>query len=134
MRIVYVLTSLGMGGAERLVLAIASRIADRGHAVALLVLRPQLKTEWPIAFPVFHLDMRKSPTSLIIGMVRACRFLREFRLDLVHSHSFHANIFARLLKILVPAPAVLCTVHNVYEGGWHRMVAYRVCAIAASPW
>ena len=44
----------------------------------------------------------------------------------MHSHSFHANFAARLLKVLVPAPVLLCTVHNVYEGGWLRMLAYRL--------
>jgi glycosyltransferase involved in cell wall biosynthesis len=126
MRIVYVLTSLGMGGAERQVLAIAARMADRGHSVALLVLRPQLKNEWPTALSCVHLDMRRNPLRFIYGLARGRRFLREFRPDLVHSHSFHANFVARLLKVLVPAPAVLCTVHNVYEGGRHRMLAYRL--------
>jgi hypothetical protein len=40
MRIVYVLTSLGMGGAERLVLDLASRMEKHRHAVSILVLRP----------------------------------------------------------------------------------------------
>jgi glycosyltransferase involved in cell wall biosynthesis len=31
-----------------------------------------------------------------------------------------------LLKLLIPAPVVLSTVHNVYEGGLHRMIAYRL--------
>ena len=40
MRIVTVLNSLGMGGAEKLALAVAERMAERGHTVALLVLMP----------------------------------------------------------------------------------------------
>ena len=39
--------------------------------------------------------------------------MREFRPDLVHSHSYPANLFARLLKLLAPRIAVLSTVHNV---------------------
>ncbi len=42
MRIVTVLTSLGVGGAEKQALAVAERMAKRGHAVALVVLRPRL--------------------------------------------------------------------------------------------
>jgi len=124
MRIVYVLTSLGMGGAERQVLAIASRMAGRGHTVALLVLRPQLEHEWPTSLPTFHLDMRRNLFSATAGFFRARRFSREFRPNLFHSHSFHANIFARLLKVLAPMQ-VVSTIHNVYEGSWHRMLAYR---------
>ncbi len=126
MRIVYVLTSLGMGGAERQVLALADRMAQRGHAVAIMVLRPRLDQEWPTALDAVHLDMRKNPLSVIRAFRHARRFLGTFQPDVVHSHSFHANIFARLLKLLVPAPVVLSTVHNVYEGGRARMLAYRL--------
>ena len=126
MRIVYVLTSLGMGGAERIVLALAGRMAQRGHTVAILVLCPPVAEQWPTTLPVIHLDMHKSSISVLAGVARGRRFLREFRPDVVHSHCFHANILARLLKVLVPGPAVLSTVHNVYEGGWARMLAYRL--------
>jgi glycosyltransferase involved in cell wall biosynthesis len=126
MRIVYVLTSLGMGGAERQVLALADRMASRGHVVALLILRPGLKEEWPTSLNVIRLEMRRTPLSVLAGVVRGRRFLRDFKPDVVHSHSFHANLVTRLLKVLVPATVVLSTVHNVYEGGWLRMAAYRI--------
>lgn len=125
MRIVYVLTSLGMGGAERQALAIASRMAVRGHTVALMILRPQLTEEWPTPLPTIHLDLRKNPVSLFAALLRARRFLHDFRPDLLHSHSFHANLFARLLRVLI-ASQVLSTVHNIYEGGRIRMIAYRL--------
>ena len=126
MRIVYVLTSLGMGGAERQVLELASRMTERGHSVALMVLRPQLKEEWPTALDVVRLEMRRNVGSVLVGLIKGRRFLRDFKPDVVHSHSFHANFVARLLKVLVPAPAVVSTVHNVYEGGRARMLAYRL--------
>ncbi|MDR3751903.1 MAG: GT4 family glycosyltransferase PelF [Terracidiphilus sp.] len=126
MRIVYVLTSLGMGGAERQVLELAGRMAQRGHTVVVLALRPGVADEWPTRLNVVHLAMRRSPRSVLAGVARGRRFLQEFHPDLVHSHSFHANLVARLLKVLVPSIPVLSTVHNVYEGGWARMLAYRL--------
>jgi glycosyltransferase involved in cell wall biosynthesis len=126
MRIVYVLTSLGMGGAERQVVALASRMTERGHSVALMVLRPKLKQEWPTTLDVVHLELHRSFFSFITGLASGRRFLKSFKPDLVHCHSFHANLVARLLKVLVPAPAVVSTVHNVYEGGRGRMLAYRM--------
>ena len=51
MRIVCMLTSLGIGGAERLTLAIAVRMRERGHAVAVFTLRPHLEEEWPKDYP-----------------------------------------------------------------------------------
>lgn len=126
MRIIYVLTSLGMGGAERQALSLAEAMAARGHTVAVLVLRPHLAEEWPTSLPVCSLGLRRSPVSLLRGLLRARRFLCSFRPSLLHSHSFHANLFTRLLRLCAPAPAVVSTVHNVYEGGWPRMLAYRL--------
>jgi glycosyltransferase involved in cell wall biosynthesis len=126
MRIVYVLTSLGVGGTERLVLALATRMAERGHPVALLVLRPRLDEECSTALDVVHLDLRKGPISLMKALLSARSFVLRFQPGIVHSHGFHANIFARLLRLLLPGPAVVSTIHNVYEGGRLRMLSYRL--------
>ena len=126
LRIVYVLTSLGVGGAERQVAALAECMKRRGHAVSFVVLRPRLDEEVATALPVLHLDLRKSPGSLFAALGRARATLLDLRPDIVHSHSFHANIFARLLHLTGSAPAVVSTIHNVYEGGNVRMLAYRL--------
>jgi glycosyltransferase involved in cell wall biosynthesis len=125
MRIVYMLTSLGMGGAERQVVALAERMKARDHAVALILLRERQPEEWPTTVDLVHLEMRKTPVSFIAGLLRARRWLRDFQPELIHSHVFPANMAARLLKISLPA-AVLSTVHNVYEGSWPRILAYRL--------
>jgi glycosyltransferase involved in cell wall biosynthesis len=125
MRIVYVLTSLGMGGAERQTIALAEWMAARGHTIAFVVLRPRQSDEWPTHLDVLYLDMRKSTASVLGGILRARRFLKTFRPDLVHGHTFPANLVARLLKVLTPTQ-VVSTMHNVYEGGRMRVLAYRL--------
>ncbi len=125
MRIAYMLTSLGMGGAERQAVALAERMKARGHAVALILLRERQPEEWPTTVDLVRLEMRKTPVSFLAGLLRARRWLRDFQPELIHSHVFPANMTARLLKISLPA-AVLSTVHNVYEGSWPRMLAYRL--------
>jgi glycosyltransferase involved in cell wall biosynthesis len=124
MRIVYILTSLGIGGAEKLVLALADHMSARGHTVAILVLRPRLREQLETPLEVVHLDMRKWPLSVIRAISRGRRFLRGFRPDIVHSHGFYGNMMARLFRLLGCAPAPVSTIHNVYEGGWTRMLAY----------
>ena len=139
MRIAYVLTSLGVGGAERQVVALAERMASRGHAVSLVVLRPRQPEEWPTSLNLVRLEMCKTPASFFAGLAGGSRFLRSFQPDLLHSHTFHANMMARLLHLLAllaparlgftqqrPAPPVISTVHNIYEGRWPRMLAYRL--------
>jgi glycosyltransferase involved in cell wall biosynthesis len=126
MRIVHLLTSLGIGGAERQALALAERMRERGHSVAVFTLRPQLDPEWPTSLPVFRLGMKKDPVSVLAAVIRARRTLRDLSPDLVHSHGFHANLFARLLRILLPRTVIVSTIHNVYEGGRLRVLAYRL--------
>jgi glycosyltransferase involved in cell wall biosynthesis len=121
-----VLTSLGVGGAERQVLALAERMKARGHAVSLIVLLPRQPEEWSTTLDAVRLDMRKNPVSLFNGLRKARRFLRDFQPDLIHSHTFPANLAARLLNLRSSTPPLISTIHNVYEGPWPRMMAYRL--------
>lgn len=125
MRIVYLLTSLSIGGAERQAVALAAWMEKRGHQVALLVLGPREAEEWPTTLRTVHLNLRRAPAEMLAGMLKAGQFLREFRPELVHSHGFHGNLAARLLKLALRRATVVSTIHNVYEGGRMRMWAYR---------
>jgi len=126
MRIAYMLTSLGLGGAERQAVTLAEWMAVRGHAVLIIVLRERQCDEWPTNVKVVYLGLRKTPLSILCGIAKADRVLGAFCPDLVHSHTYPANIFARALRALHSTPAVLTTVHNVYEGGLARTLAYRL--------
>jgi glycosyltransferase involved in cell wall biosynthesis len=126
MRIGYVLTTLGMGGAERQALEVAERMVRRGHSVEVLVLGPPVPAEWPTPLKITRLNLRRSPASMMAGVGEARRFLREFHPNLLHSHCFHANLFARLLRLCGARCGVISTIHNVYEGPWPRMFVYRL--------
>jgi len=132
MRIAYMLTSLGRGGAERQVIALAERMAARGHHVVLIVLKPSEVDEWPTSLELIRLDMRKSLAGVSAGLLRGRRHLRRFRPEIVHSHTFPANMAARILHAFHSTPAVLSTIHNIYEGRWWRTVLYRVTDILAA--
>lgn len=126
MRIVYMLTSLGIGGAEKQVVLLAERMHARGHVVRILVLMEPADQEWRTNIVVDHLGVRKSPAYVIAGAYHAVRILGAFRPDVLHCHTLHANLFGRLLKIALPWLRVISTIHNTYEGDWRRMLAYRV--------
>lgn len=125
MRIAYLLTSSGIGGAERAAIALAEQMASRGCDVRLLVLVESPTDHWKTDLPVLHLNFRKDPSSVLRGVSRAIAELRAFRPDIIHAHCFHSNLLARLLKLALSGVRVISTVHNVYEGGRMRMLAYR---------
>jgi glycosyltransferase involved in cell wall biosynthesis len=60
------------------------------------------------------------------GFRRGASFLRDFRPDLMHSHNFHGNMPGCAFKLMDRRTALVSTIHNVYEGGWPRMMAYRL--------
>ena len=59
-------------------------------------------------------------------VARLRRILREWRPSVVHSHMIHANLLARAARTVTRMPVLLCTAHNVDEGGKARMLAYRL--------
>ncbi len=125
MRIVYALTSLGVGGAERQVLALAARMAERGHAVALMVLRPRLAEEWTTTLPLVHLDMRRSPLSVLASVVRGRRFLKGFWPECPQSQ-FSCQLCSAAAEDTGSCTSGSFDNSNVYEGGRARMLAYRL--------
>ena len=126
MRIAYMLTSLGIGGAERQTVALAERMAARGHDVVLLILGPRVPHEWQTQICVVRLGMTRTPVGVTAGLIHGRRFLRSFQPDILHSHTFPANMTARVLRAMGAAPLLISTIHNIYEGGGHRTLAYRL--------
>jgi glycosyltransferase involved in cell wall biosynthesis len=127
MKILYVVTCLGVGGAEMQVLALADSFAREGHAVQIAVLTdaPAGSEELTSAHPVLFLHMRKNPLWLVRALWQVRRLVKKYRPDIVHSHMFHSNVFTRLLRWIAPVPRLICTVHNTTEGGKHVGWIYR---------
>lgn len=101
MRVLFVIRSLELGGAERRVLRMASGLAARGHqvAVAVFYLRGSLLAEAERrGIPV--IDLRKAGPAGVIGLLRRLAgAIDEFAPDAVHSLMPAANIACALARI-----------------------------------
>ena len=128
MRVLFLSTSMGMGGADSQLLAAAQEMRARGHQlliVSMTALGPMGLRARKLGIPIESLEMRRGlpdPRAL----VRLSRMVREWRPDIVHSHMVHANLMARALRLIAPVPALVSTIHNIYEGGALWMAAYRL--------
>lgn len=128
MRICFLSTSMGMGGADSQLLSAAQELRSRGHEVAIVSMTPLgpmgLEAR-SLGIPTESLEMRRGfPDPR--GLVRLARLVRRWRPDVVHSHMVHANLMARVLRLIAPVPALVSTIHNIDEGGRLRMAAYRL--------
>lgn len=127
MRILFLSTSMGMGGADSQLLSAAQELRGRGHDVLIVSLTPL----GPMGFDARRLGLRTESLEMRRGvpdprgLLRLARLVRAWRPDVVHSHMVHANLMARALRLVCPVPALVSTVHNIHEGGRIRMAAYR---------
>ena len=128
MRILFLSTSMGMGGADSQLLSAAHGMRSRGHEVrivSLTQLGPMGLEAQRAGIPTESLDMRRGVPDPR-GLVRLVRLVRAWRPDVLHSHMVHANLMARVLRVITPVPVMVSTIHNIYEGGRLRMAAYRL--------
>lgn len=124
MNILYVITGLGLGGAEKVVVDLADQMVKRGHTVCIAYLKGNIVVK-PKSESVQMISLGlESPKKLLKALYNFRQLIRQFKPDVVHAHMVHANIFARLARLMCRIPKLICTAHNSNEGGKIRMLAY----------
>ena len=125
MNILYVITGLGLGGAEKVVCDLADQMVLKGHEVKIAYLTgDKLVIPRSPNVEIIYLALN-GIKSFIPASSQYRNLLRSFRPDVVHAHMVHANIFVRLNRINQKFPKLICTAHNSNEGGNIRMLAYK---------
>jgi len=123
-----VVTGLDYGGAETQVVELALRFKERGWSVGVVTLVPPSVYAPELAaagVDLTSLDMRRgSPDPR--AAFRLASLYESVRPDVVHSHMVHANILARLARLLTPVPCLISTTHNIEESGFSRYLGYRL--------
>jgi len=125
MKILYLITGLGLGGAEKVIANLADQMHQRGHEVKIaylkgdIVVRPQSSN-----IELIYLGLEK-PKNILSAFKKYRNLIREYQPDIVHAHMVHANIFARVNRLFYKVPKLICTAHSSNEGGRLRMFAYR---------
>lgn len=126
MKIVYIITGLGMGGAENLVVNLAQKVSDRGHEVKIVYLTgPKLVEPQKHDIEVISLGMQKK-IDFFKTYISLRKLIIQLQPDVIHSHMVHANIFTRLLRITTKIKKLICTIHSTNEGNYIRTLAYKI--------
>ncbi|MER3555718.1 MAG: glycosyl transferase family 1 [Meiothermus sp.] len=126
--VVFLITALGLGGAETQVVRLASGLKARGWQVSAVTMVPKghnAEALERLGVRVFSLDMRRSLPDPRAVMALA-RLLRQEKPTVLHAHMVHANLLARFVRLFAPVPVVVSTAHNIDEGGRWRELAYRL--------
>ncbi|TCM64371.1 glycosyltransferase involved in cell wall biosynthesis [Acinetobacter calcoaceticus] len=126
MKILYVITGLGGGGAEKVVADMADQMYQRGHQVKIaylkgeIVVRPKHHEIELIYLGLEGLNCFKH------AYMNYKLLIQKFSPDVLHAHMVHANIFSRLSRVFCPVRKLICTAHSNNEGGKLRMLAYKL--------
>lgn len=128
MKILYIITGLSIGGAETITVNLANEFVKKGNEVAILYLYGSncYSTKIESSIWVEGLNMKKNLFSFLKVLFKALKFVNHFHPDVVHAQMFHANIFARILRLFSKIPLLICTEHSNNINGKYRMRLYRI--------
>lgn len=122
----FVISGLGIGGAEKVVTSLADEMADLGNKVLLVYMAGDAVVR-PSNPAVELIKLKVSSISDLPAFFAGFRRLHsQFEPDVVHTHMVHANILVRIGKLITPIRRLVTTAHNRNEGGQVRIIAYRL--------
>ena len=126
MKVLYVVTALAKGGAERVVCDLADAMFERGHEVKIAYLIGEVITQPEHQeIEIIKVNLSNFKT-LLPAYLKLAKIIKNFKPEVVHSHMVHANILVRLVRITTSIDKLISTAHNSNEGGALRMISYRI--------
>lgn len=111
LRVCYVITAMGYGGAERLLVNSCNKLVEQGYTIHIIYLKP-------INDLIPDLDQRITsrliPYKSIFSFGKKLRAeINAFNPDVVHTHLGHADLLG-LFALRKQKLKKFCTLHNVY--------------------
>ncbi len=116
-KVLQLISSLPVGGAEDLVAAILTGLNPRRFQVRGATLGPPgpvgeelIRAGHPLIS--LGLDLKRDPMWRLVAALR--NLLRDLKPDILHTHLYHPNLYGRLAAVGLGLPGVVASVHNSY--------------------
>ena len=113
MKVLHVITGLGVGGAELQLRAVLRQTRHDADVVTLYNAGPVADMIRADGTAVRTLDMRSN--TQLSALLRLRRIIRACRYDVVHAHLFRSQIYSRPAAWLAGTPVVVSTEHSIGE-------------------
>jgi glycosyltransferase involved in cell wall biosynthesis len=121
--ILQLVTGLGMGGAEKVVLDLAAHTDKSRFNTFVLAMskRDELLNEF-LENKIPTTILRKSNTlvDFIKILISVSRFVKENKIDIIHAHMAHAAVAASIVKLFHPSAKIVFTSHSFNIGSKMR--------------
>jgi L-malate glycosyltransferase len=123
-RLLHMIDSLGLGGAEQLLVAIINNLKEFEHHIITLNGPDELRQELTIDHHFLNLH-KVSHRQLFRHAKQVRQYIRQHRIDMVHSHLYFSNILARLaVPASVPLFNSLHTISSLDNYCKHKLTLY----------
>lgn len=125
MKIIYLITTLEVGGAEKQLIDIINNINNYNILIVVMkgniIFKPKNNN-----IKIVNLNIGYNMLSVFYSIRQFGLITKNFKPIIIHSHMIHANIFARICRVFYKLPYLICTSHNTYEGGFLLTKIYRI--------
>lgn len=127
MKILFLVTGMGLGGAEVQICELAKRMTALGHEVHIAWMTGEAGIDLPEGVREHPFRVNKTPWGFVKAIWMLRKLVRQICPDVIHAHMVHANLLARIQRLMACTHTPLvCTAHSSNEGGRLRMLAYRL--------
>jgi glycosyltransferase involved in cell wall biosynthesis len=131
-KVLQLLVSMPVGGAENMVTALATCLDPREFQVTVACIGapgPMAEELRGSGCPVISLGLDIKYTSKLLIIHRLRGVLREVRPDILHTHLYHPNLYGRIASLGLGLKGRVATVHNLYKRvKFHRCLLNRLLA------
>ncbi len=116
MKILHIVTHLDIGGVEELLVMTAKELKNKGHDVKVVCIQnPGICAD---EIRNYGIDLkalnRKGGMFDIITTLKLTSYIRTQKPDVIHTHTFYANLHGRIAAILAGVSTIFSSEHGVY--------------------
>ena len=113
MKLVFIITGTGVGGAEIMLHRVLTRLSPefKPHVISMIPVGTIGEKLRAFGIPVESLDMRPGVPNPV-ALIRLIRHLQRLKPDLVHTWMYHADLFGGVAARLAGGSALAWGIHN----------------------
>jgi glycosyltransferase involved in cell wall biosynthesis len=124
MNILLLTTGLNKGGAERQVLELTNAFRKFDQKCLIFNLGSNNHYQGYNEYGVINLNVKAFRLVRINKLLKILRVYRKYNSHVIHSHMFHANIAARIIRTFDRTVKIVNTAHSHIEGSIYRYIIY----------
>jgi glycosyltransferase involved in cell wall biosynthesis len=129
MRVLFVVSGLGLGGAERQIVLLARELVECGHAAAIYTLNREIPRADELAGSDIELVVDQKAMRLDLGVIRRLRrHIATWKPDVVHGFLYDGDLYARLGGLGMGVPVLNSERSDNYQLSLLQRLGYRLTA------